>query len=459
MNLYKIALPVSGKICTNCAAEIEKDVRLLFGVQEAHIDYVNEKLLVTFDSSQITELDIVVRMNRICNPNGGSSDEQQHSKRLKILVEVLQYSASSIAEYLDFALGPIIEITNSKIGYIYHYNEDQQVFTLNSWSKDVMQECSIVEKQTVYTLDKTGLWGEAVRQRKPILVNDFQMDNPHKKGYPKGHVELRNFLTVPIFIGDRIVAVVAVANKCGDYGDADIWQLTLLMDVVWKVVERMRAEEKLIQSLNVKDTLLRELFHRTKNTMEVVRGLLVLSAAERPENTDLQQVVSDTEQRIQSIEIVHSLLYKSNDLSRISMPEYIQELCALTLRNYWTHQEQISFDLKIEEQRFLLDTAIPFGMVLNELITNSIKYAFPDNRIGLISISLCTSGTGKSILNYSDNGVGAPAIDNFRDQHSLGISLIYRIGEKQLQGKVRMESHNGIQCSIEFANQLYQERV
>lgn len=91
-------------------------------------------------------------------------------------------------------------------------------------------------------MNKTGLWGEAVRQRRPILVNDFAADHPLKKGYPEGHVKLLNYLTVPVFSGDKIVGVVGVANKQTDYDETDVLQLTLLMNTVWKVVEQRRAE-------------------------------------------------------------------------------------------------------------------------------------------------------------------------------------------------------------------------
>jgi len=104
---------------------------------------------------------------------------------------------------------------------------------------------SVVDPRTIYQLAETGLWGEAVRQAGPVMVNDFQ-EPPHlKKGYPPGHAKLRKFLTVPVFFQGRIVAVAAVANKPTDYDAADLKQLTLMVEVVWKMVERQRAVEEL----------------------------------------------------------------------------------------------------------------------------------------------------------------------------------------------------------------------
>lgn len=168
-----------------------------------------------------------------------------HESRLKSIVNILQYQTASLQDFLDYALEEAIKLTNSKIGYIYHYDEDKKEFILNSWSNDVMKECTVLEKQTVYHLDKTGIWGEAVRQRKPVILNDFQSANPLRKGYPEGHVKLNKYMTIPVFSNNKIVAVIGVANKGSDYDETDVLQLTLLMDAIWKVVGKKEAEDNL----------------------------------------------------------------------------------------------------------------------------------------------------------------------------------------------------------------------
>jgi len=172
-------------------------------------------------------------------------DVRLREAHLQSLVNILQYATDSVQEFLDYALNEAIHLTGSKIGYIYFYNEETKEFTLNSWSKDVMKECTITEKKTQYHLEKTGIWGEAVRQRRPIVVNDFQSPHPLKKGYPEGHAKLYKYLTVPVIMENRIVAVVAVANKQSDYTQADVLQLTLMMDSVWKETYSKRIEQQL----------------------------------------------------------------------------------------------------------------------------------------------------------------------------------------------------------------------
>jgi PAS domain S-box-containing protein len=178
------------------------------------------------------------------------AEEQIHRNetRLMSLLNIIQHHAKTTQEFLDYALNEVIKLTQSKIGYIYLYHEDRRQFILNTWSKDVMKEYTIANPQTCYELEKTGVWAEAVRQRKPIVLNDFQADHPLKKGYPVSHAHLNKFLTVPIFKDDQIVAVVGVANKASNYDETDVLQLTLFMDSVWKSVNIKMSEENLRKS-------------------------------------------------------------------------------------------------------------------------------------------------------------------------------------------------------------------
>lgn len=167
---------------------------------------------------------------------------------LRRLVDILQHPSDTIQEFLDYALKQAIELTESRIGYIYHYNEETCEFVLNTWSEEVMEACHVEKRQTIYQLEKTGIWGEAVRQRQPIVINAFQKDNPLKKGCPEGHVMMTKFLTIPIFKNKKIVGVVGLANKEADYDEADIINITLFMEAVWTVTDSKKAEQALAES-------------------------------------------------------------------------------------------------------------------------------------------------------------------------------------------------------------------
>lgn len=229
----------------NGVTDFDQEYRILTG--EGKIRWIDDRtVIIRNDDGVITHyqgtiLDITDRKE---------AEEELHlrEERLRSMVSILQYRPDSIQDFLDFALNEAIKLTQSQIGYIYFYNEDTMEFTLNTWSKHVMEECTVVNPQTRYELKHTGLWGEAVRQRRPIIVNDFQAADPLKKGYPKGHVELLNFMTVPVFKNGRVVAVVGMGNKGSDYNENDVLQLTLLMDSVWSAAEQRKTEEALQQS-------------------------------------------------------------------------------------------------------------------------------------------------------------------------------------------------------------------
>jgi PAS domain S-box-containing protein len=227
------------------SGEVSVEYRILRSC--GSICWVKDISEVTYDENNVPLYveGIIIDVNR---RKKAEEELRLREERLRSLVSILQYRPDSVQGFLDHALNKMIQLTQSKIGYIYHFNEEQMEFTLNTWSKDVMKECTVSNPQTIYKLEKTGIWGEAVRQRKPIIVNDFQATNPLKKGYPQGHVELYKYMTIPVLKNGEIVAVVGVANKESDYNENDMLQLTLLMDSVWNIVEQRKTEEVLKQS-------------------------------------------------------------------------------------------------------------------------------------------------------------------------------------------------------------------
>jgi len=168
-----------------------------------------------------------------------------NSQRVEALLQLNGMAAATLQEITDFALEEAVRLTQSKIGYLAFLNEDESVLTMHSWSKSAMAECAMAEKPIVYPVLSTGLWGEAVRQRRPVVTNDYAAADPRKKGYPQGHVALTRHMNTPVFDGSRIVIVAGVGNKAEEYDQGDIQQLTLLMEGMWRLIERKRAEEAL----------------------------------------------------------------------------------------------------------------------------------------------------------------------------------------------------------------------
>jgi PAS domain S-box-containing protein len=168
-----------------------------------------------------------------------------NAERSEALLEIGYMYDSSLSEITDYALEKAVEITQSSIGYLAFLNEDETVLSMHAWSAQAMKQCEIKDKPITYNVEETGLWGEAVRQRKPIITNDYTSESKWKKGYPEGHVAIVRHMNTPVFDHDKIVIVAGVGNKAEDYTDNDVQQLTLLMQGMWRIIERKRTQDKL----------------------------------------------------------------------------------------------------------------------------------------------------------------------------------------------------------------------
>jgi PAS domain S-box-containing protein len=223
--------------------------------------------------------------------------------RLESLFKINQHPSESYHELLNFVLEEAISLTKSKLGYIYFYDDTKKEFILNSWSKDVMQQCKVMEPKTVYQLETTGIWGEAVRQSRPIMINDFKAFDPLKKGIPEGHAPLLKFLTIPVVSDGHVVAVVGVANKLEDYNNSDIRQLNLMMDAVWKIVQKKQSSEVIAM-----------------NEFRLKRAELASKSGNWELHLDSQTMIASEGAMI--VYGLGNLSFKFSEIKNIPLPEY-----------------------------------------------------------------------------------------------------------------------------------------
>lgn len=162
--------------------------------------------------------------------------------RLETQLKLSQMTSVPLKKMIDFALEKAVELTGSQIGYLGFINKDETTLSIQSWSRNTIEACGIAGMQADYPIVRMGLWGEAIRQRKAVITNDYASTRLWKKGLPKGHPAVKRHMNVPVLDGDRIVALAGVGNKPTPYDESDVRQLTLLMQGMWIIVKRQRAE-------------------------------------------------------------------------------------------------------------------------------------------------------------------------------------------------------------------------
>ncbi|HDP80978.1 MAG TPA: PAS domain S-box protein [Spirochaetes bacterium] len=217
---------------------------------------------VLFSAADITarkNADEALRMNQV---------------RMETLLGLNNMIQSTENEITGFAVEQGVALTGSAMGYLAFLEDEDRVLKMHAWSAAAMRECGIKNRSLVYPMESTGLWGEAVRQRKPIITNNYHQPNSLKKGYPEGHVPLNRHMNIPIFDGDAIVGVAGVANKEDEYNETDVRQLALLMQGMWQLLRRKKYEEALRrseQSLSITLASIADAIIATDNDFQITR--------------------------------------------------------------------------------------------------------------------------------------------------------------------------------------------
>ncbi len=213
------------------------------------------------------------------------------------------------------------------------------------------------------------------------------------------------------------------------------------------ISERKKNELEIRKSLYEKDYLLKEIHHRVKNNLQVIHSILSLQARyiDAPE---IIKVIEESQDRIKSMSFIHEYLYQSKDLSKIDMNHYIEKLCEYLHLSYSDSEKNISIKMNCQNLKVDLQTATPCGLIINELISNSLKHAFKDAQQGMINITFALIGK-EYILNVKDNGKGFDDEVKIASSNSLGIRLI-KILTEQLQGTVSFYNNDGAVCEIKF---------
>lgn len=221
---------------------------------------------------------------------------------------------------------------------------------------------------------------------------------------------------------------------------------TVLVTVQQDITEQRATEEKIKASLKEKEVLLKEIHHRVKNNLGIVSSLLQMQSR-RTQDSQARDILRDSQNRIASIALVHEKLYRSNDLANIDFAQYIPDLTTHLFDSYNVSSNCIRLNIQVEDVSLDIETAIPCGLIINELVSNALKYAFPHNRGGEIQVRLFQDKDQSLTLIVQDNGIGLPAEFDNEKAKTLGITLVQGL-VKQLRGKLEVQSQAGTEFKI-----------
>jgi signal transduction histidine kinase len=362
--------------------------------------------------------------------------------RLEALLKISHVTDLSLSGVSDFVQEEAVRLTQSKIGYLAFLNDAGTRLTIYSWSQSIMERCRVKGKKLEYAIEETGLWGEPIRQKKAVIVNDFDAPNPLKHGYPEGHIRLRRYMSIPIFDGKKIVGVAGVGNKDEDYDKTDVRQLTLFMEGMWKLIQRQKSEDTLreyadelskvneelsktneelsqaneeLKSLDrMKDDFLSNVSHEFKTPLTSIQGYSqLISDGTLGEVNEQQQKAVETvlrnSERLRRL--VDSLLY----LSRAQSGKLNYSFEKLDIKDILEHAVQ-DLALQAASKNIELITDIPSDIpqldldrdkmmdVFVNLIDNAVKFT-PDG--GKVTVSAHVS-EGSMYLDVEDTGIGIP---------------------------------------------------
>jgi PAS domain S-box-containing protein len=314
---------------------------------------------------------------------------------------------------------------------------------------------SVDEKDTDDSPIKPGktLTAHVIKTGEPLLISRETFEELKEKGeVEQVGTPSKYWLGVPLkTTGLRTIGVLAVQiyEKGREYTEEDKNMLAFVSTQIAKAIERKQDEQR-------KEMMLQEIHHRVKNNFNFISSLLDLQCRQIKDQS-LKKEFLLAQDRIRSMAMVHEKLYQSEDFSEINFARYIKELTDFLYQSHGTEDNKISVKLKLEDVFLSIDKAIPCGLIINELFSNSLKYAFPtspsrekpDGQKHEIIIELYRKDVNTLVLGVRDNGVGLPKDLDFFETSSLGIRLV-RLLSKQIHGTIELDQSSGTAVCIKF---------
>ncbi|MGC9036753.1 MAG: histidine kinase dimerization/phosphoacceptor domain -containing protein, partial [Verrucomicrobiia bacterium] len=366
-------------------------------------------------------------------------DIKKKNELLVALTEInLKYIAGvSLQSIFNELLEVLIKLTQSEFGFIGEVKYapyGRPYLKVHSFTNIMYtpETQKLYEEYSRYGLEfhnLDNLFGAVITSRDVVISNNPEKDPRAAKAMPVGHPEIKSFLGLPFKKGNTVVGVAGVANRPGGYTPDIVEYLTPFMATCTTLIEAARVETSkrdveasLKKSLDEKIVLLREVHHRVKNNFQVITSLLNIHL-NRAKDETVAKNIENIRNRILAMAIVHEMLYRTDDLSRVNMADYLKRISINLFQSSRVDSSRIKLKLNIEPIQLNVDKAVAIGIIANELLSNSILHAFPGGLNGEIYVELAAKPGAGLVLTIADNGVGLPEGFSIDQLNSLGLQI------------------------------------
>lgn len=377
---------------------------------------------------------------------------QQIIERQEVLLELSQKDLSGMPEAMQKITEASLKTLDVDQVSIWLFDPDK--------TKIICQDCyngKSHEKGLILEAAKYPRYFEAMKKFHNITAANargYYYTSELNESYfkPNGICSL---MDVPIWLEGELLGVLCHETfkiRHWKFEEQDfVSSLANLISLGLEASKRKKAEEELKASLKEKEVLMKEIHHRAKNNLTIISSLLNLQSRHINDKEALG-VFKESQNRARSMALIHEKLYKSDDLRKIDFGEYIRSLTIELFHSYRT-SSGIKLNMDIDDINLDINTAVPLALIVNEIVTNSLKYAFPDKKTGNVSVRFVKNVDEMQLI-VEDNGIGFPSDLDFRNTNSLGMQLVNSLTE-QIKGHIKLEREEGTKFIIDFKEKLY----
>ena len=317
------------------------------------------------------------------------------------------------------------------------------------------------EVKTPLTLNNNGISNYILKTKKSLYVDEEVRNYLIASGKIRDYTsKSKVMLGVPLMVDDAAIGIIAIRSFSEKviYNHTHLELLEFISIQIATAISQKQAEKKILKAYSEKDALLKELYHRTKNNMQVIISMLSIQA-HSTDSEYMKEKFKNISNRIATMSLAQEKLYKSQSLTEINLAEYIADLVTLLTRNNHRLGQPVKRDLDIANIKLNIDIILPLGLAINELISNSYRHAFKENSTGSISLKIVKLDENHIEVTYSDDGCGLPADFDSEKSLNMGLRNLYSIIKHQLKGTVVYENKNGLTWKIIIQDNLYTDRI